>query len=255
MDNLTHTMKTWTGRNSRVFDQNKLRNKFKQLRERYECFKKFLSNTGSSWDPTSGQVTLTEAQWKEMYKQIRDARWYRQKGCKHYNLLGYLFGDTSANGARSHPSTRSPPLTRLNDDGQEDNGQELPPVDTEVEGSFRARSRSPYRQRKTRESFQHRICNIMSEYSEHSKRKAHAIEKASDYNVHESKSCAVKVDEEAESLDAFLAVLDGMEGIDDDRYYKALNKFCEDPRCKYSRWVKIFLRLNEERRWGWLLNM
>ncbi|XP_059670983.1 uncharacterized protein LOC132316526 [Cornus florida] len=149
-----------------------LRNKFNRLRDRYKTYKKFLSNPGSSWDPVTGQVTLTDAQWEEMEKQVRHAKRLQKKGCKHYDLLSNLFGDTYATGNHAHPSNRSPCISS-------DEGDKNPNEINEVVDTSRHMSRSAdlARTRLTKESFQKTISSVMSGYDEYFMKKAEALDK------------------------------------------------------------------------------
>ncbi|XP_059650368.1 uncharacterized protein LOC132296157 [Cornus florida] len=149
-----------------------LRNKFNGLRDRYKAYTKFLSITDSSWDLVIGQVTLTDAQWEEIEKQVRYAKRFRKKGCKHYNLLSNLFGDTYATGNRAHSSNRSPCIS--GDEGDK-NSNEI----NEVVDTSRHRSRSPdfARTRSTKESFQKTNSSSMSGVGKYFKKKAEALDK------------------------------------------------------------------------------
>lgn len=46
----------------------------------------------------------------------KSARSFRKKGCKHYDKLKIVFGDTTATRASSHPSTKSPSDSEDEDD-------------------------------------------------------------------------------------------------------------------------------------------
>ncbi|XP_059669796.1 L10-interacting MYB domain-containing protein-like [Cornus florida] len=186
----------------RDYTRQQLRNKFYQLRDRYKSYKEFLSNIGSSWDSKSGQVTLTEAQWEKMYKEVKNAKRLQRKGCKHYDLLSDLFDGTSASNA----------LDSLSTDSEDD--------------------------------FLEAMCNVMNVFGDYWRR-AEAIEKVVESDVYGRTSGGVEVDEDMTRVEAFVAALDSMEGLDSDRYFKALTMFCDD-----ALWRKMFLGLDDERKRG-----
>ncbi|ONK77957.1 uncharacterized protein A4U43_C02F12700 [Asparagus officinalis] len=50
------------------------------------------------------------------------ARYFRRKGCKGYDKLCIIFGDTTATGDHAHPSTKSPTISK--DDNEEEGEDE-----------------------------------------------------------------------------------------------------------------------------------
>ncbi|XP_059650537.1 uncharacterized protein LOC132296342 [Cornus florida] len=188
-----------------------LRNKFNGLRDKYKAYKKFLSNTGSSWDPVTGQVTLTDAQWEETEKQVRHAKRFRKKGYKHYDLLNKLFGYTYVTGNRAHPSNRSPCISG-------DEGDENPNEINEVVDTSHHRSQSPNltHTRSTKESFQKIISSAMSGFGEYFKKKAEALDKGG------GSSGMSQVDQDSAKVTECLQILEDMGPIDGDTFFKTL---------------------------------
>ncbi|XP_059629989.1 uncharacterized protein LOC132272947 [Cornus florida] len=200
-----------------------LRNKFNGLRDRYKVYKKFLSNTGSSWDSVTGQ-------------QVKHAKRFRKKGCKHYDLLSNLFGDTYATGNRAHPSNKSPCISG-------DEGDENPNEINEVVDTSRHRSRSPdlTRTRSTKESFQKTISSAMSGFGKYFKKKAEALDKGG------GSSGMSQVDQDSAKVTECLQILEDMGPIDGDTFFKALKQFRADPL-----WSRVFVNLSDEKKRDWL---
>uniref|UniRef100_A0A803KV47 Uncharacterized protein n=2 Tax=Chenopodium quinoa TaxID=63459 RepID=A0A803KV47_CHEQI len=70
----------------------------------------------------SFQLSAEDVVWKKLYEKHKSAKTFRKKGCKHYDKLCTIYGDTTAIGASSHPSTKSPSESEDEDDTDGEGG-------------------------------------------------------------------------------------------------------------------------------------
>ncbi|KAL2508324.1 L10-interacting MYB domain-containing protein-like [Forsythia ovata] len=67
-------------------------------------------HTGVTWNPNTNQVNAAEEVWQYFYTINKtEYRTFRKEGCKHYELLGEIFGGTTVTGGLSNASTQLPP--------------------------------------------------------------------------------------------------------------------------------------------------
>ncbi|KAL2930437.1 L10-interacting MYB domain-containing protein [Bienertia sinuspersici] len=95
------------------YSQDQLKNKYNQLRAKWKEFSKILEETGIGYNAVTHQLSTKDAIWKKL---CESAKTFKNKGCKHYDKLCTIFGDTTATGASSHPSTKSPSNSEDGDD-------------------------------------------------------------------------------------------------------------------------------------------
>ncbi|XP_062082668.1 L10-interacting MYB domain-containing protein-like [Humulus lupulus] len=111
----TFTKQSWKyigeelcGRAKRNYSDMQLRNKYNQLKQKHKDFKFLLKETGMGYNAVTGEVSATDEVWDKLLRVNKSAKRFRKKGCKFYEKLCTIFGDTTANGSNAHPSTRSP---------------------------------------------------------------------------------------------------------------------------------------------------
>ncbi|ONK66125.1 uncharacterized protein A4U43_C06F4400 [Asparagus officinalis] len=112
---MEHELKKKTGRE---YTHDQIKNKFNQLRQSWKILKSLLTDTAVGYTASTGQISATEDVWTKLYATHKYARYFRRKGCKGYDKLCIIFGDTTATGDHAHPSTRSPTISE--DDKEED---------------------------------------------------------------------------------------------------------------------------------------
>ncbi|XP_059623050.1 uncharacterized protein LOC132266214 [Cornus florida] len=117
----------------RKFGLTQLRNKFNGLRKIYFVFKKLLSETGMGYDHETGMVIVEEERCDRLCKVVANANKFKKHGCKHFDKMSTIFGDTYATRMHAHLSTTATPAIILptpNDDDDEEEGCDvsLPPL-------------------------------------------------------------------------------------------------------------------------------
>ncbi|KAL2900379.1 L10-interacting MYB domain-containing protein [Bienertia sinuspersici] len=90
------------------FIRQKLKEKTKKDYSQDQEFSKILEETGIGYNAVTYQLSADDAVWTKLYEKHKSAKTFRKKGCKHYDKLCTIFGDTTATGGSSHPSTQSP---------------------------------------------------------------------------------------------------------------------------------------------------
>ncbi|XP_059639768.1 uncharacterized protein LOC132282163, partial [Cornus florida] len=189
-------------------------------------------------------------------KVVTNTNKYKKYGCKHFDKMSTIFGNTYAKGMHAHPSTTAPPTIILptpNDDDDEEKGYEVSPP--------------PLRKGKKakRDALSPGIAALLSNMNENFERRAEKMEaaiekaaKASSTSTHVS-SCE-KGDDEAlspskndrdyEMFDASTLLLQKIPGIEMAQFAK-VSKLLHDS----EKWQKFFLSAPEDVRIGWALNV
>ncbi|KAL2900283.1 L10-interacting MYB domain-containing protein [Bienertia sinuspersici] len=80
------------------YSQDQVKNKYNQLRIKWKEFSKILEETGIGYNAVTYQLSADDAVWTKLYKKHKSAKTFRKKGCKHYDKLCTIFGDTTATG-------------------------------------------------------------------------------------------------------------------------------------------------------------
>uniref|UniRef100_A0A803MIP4 Uncharacterized protein n=1 Tax=Chenopodium quinoa TaxID=63459 RepID=A0A803MIP4_CHEQI len=75
------------------------------------------------------QLSAEDTVMKKLDEKHMSAKTFRKKGCKHYDKLCTIFGDTTATGASSHPSAKSPSESEDEDDADGDGGVSRKPCE------------------------------------------------------------------------------------------------------------------------------
>ncbi|KAL2512167.1 Myb DNA-bind 3 domain-containing protein [Abeliophyllum distichum] len=88
----------------------RLKAKCNCLRKVHRLFSELLGYTCVTWDSNTNQVNVVEEVWQHFYT-INKTEYgiFRKEGCKHYELLGEIFGRTTATGGLGYASTTLPP--------------------------------------------------------------------------------------------------------------------------------------------------
>ncbi|KAL2462253.1 Myb DNA-bind 3 domain-containing protein [Abeliophyllum distichum] len=90
----------------------RLKGKWNRLRKVHRLFSELLRHTGVTWDPNTNQVNAAEEVWQHFYTINKtEYRTFKKEGCKHYELLGEIFGGTTATGGLGNASTQLPPTS------------------------------------------------------------------------------------------------------------------------------------------------
>ncbi|XP_059656745.1 uncharacterized protein LOC132303487 [Cornus florida] len=91
--NITEGMMVETGQ---TYTNKQLRSKFNQLRAIHEDFKILLSETGVGYNAKSGMLVMEDERWECLTKVLKYGKKICKKGCKHFEKLSAIFGDTHA---------------------------------------------------------------------------------------------------------------------------------------------------------------
>ncbi|GAA0169988.1 hypothetical protein LIER_24353 [Lithospermum erythrorhizon] len=239
------------------YTDNQLRNKFNLLRTIYRSFKSLLEQTGVTATPGIWKVHAEEETWYKLYVVNKNAKNFKKKGCPHYDKLCNIYGDITATGELTYPSTRLP-----SDDENEGScdfdptTKNIKEIDDDEETDYltthkRKRASSPKR-RVRKESIGRALTNIMSAFVESSTKRTELLNRkslASCEPCGEARTDTTPTDGHALLMES-IGALDALEEIDDLQYLKVLKLLREDPV-----WREIFLKIPLNRRRGVVLNL
>ncbi|XP_062085346.1 uncharacterized protein LOC133791432 [Humulus lupulus] len=181
------------------------------------------------------EVNATDEVWDKLIQVNKSAKIFRKKGCKFYEKLCTIFGDTTATGSNAHPSTRSPSndgdhnnddatlislSTRNKESGFDEDGSKRRGKSTTTSNS-RSRKKS---------KFSSALADALATYNETAKQKTELIERSM-----ATSTSHYLLDESVEALNQ-------IDGISGEVYTKAFEKFENE----VSR--ALFLKMPEHRR-------
>ncbi|ONK68344.1 uncharacterized protein A4U43_C05F10440 [Asparagus officinalis] len=187
-------------------------------------------------------VEITPSQGTHKY-----ARYFRRKGCKSYNKLCVIFGDTTATGDNAHPSTKSPTIS--DDNKEEDEEQE---EEEEIESS-RAKKKSKVGGKRVplRQQVQLAMVDALASMGESNRKKMEWRErKMSDASGHSHVSGAIGPREGSNEIANCITTLSALEGIDSGQFLKATHVLHDD-----TVWRTMFLAMPNERKKEWVLSL
>ncbi|KMT08256.1 hypothetical protein BVRB_6g141830 isoform B [Beta vulgaris subsp. vulgaris] len=207
--------------------EEQLKNKYNQLRQRWKDFSKILEETGIGFNAVTNQLSAEDTVWKKLYEKHKSARSFRKKGCKRYDKLNTIFGDTTATRASSHPSTKSPSDSEDEDD-----------TDGELGDSEKQSEEGP----KAKKAKSNKKLELLE-------KKLSASSTSIPMNDSNDSGHQLKEDND-DLLMECIDTLSGLEGIDGASFAKATKLIHDDPT-----WRKIFLRLSDDRKIDFVLNI
>ncbi|KAL2904215.1 L10-interacting MYB domain-containing protein [Bienertia sinuspersici] len=225
------------------YSQEQLKNKYNQLRQRWKDFSKLLEETGIGYNPVTYQLSAEDVVWKRLYEKHKSAKTFRKKGCKHFDKLSTIFGDTTATGASSHPSTISPSESENENDTDGEGGDSRKQCE---EGPKTKKLKPNVNHKKLRERVNTAMADALVAMSENSKKKLELFERrfnGNDEGGHQSK-------EDHDLLMECIDTLSALEGIDGASFAKATKLIHDDPL-----WRKMFLRFPKDRKRDFVLNL
>ncbi|XP_062075177.1 uncharacterized protein LOC133779205 [Humulus lupulus] len=225
----------WTQRHEEIFIE------LMKEEQKHKDFKSLLKETGIGYNTVTREVSAIDEVWDKLIRVNKYAKRIRKKGCKLYEKLCTIFGDTTATGSNAHPSTRSP-----NDgDTNYDDATSISPSTRNEESGFdedgskkRGKSTATSNSRSVkRAKFSSALADALATYNETAKRKTELIERSM-----ATSASHYLLDESVEALNQ-------IDGISGEVYAKAIEKFENE----VSR--ALFLKMPEHRRIDWLLNL
>ncbi|XP_021863590.2 uncharacterized protein [Spinacia oleracea] len=225
------------------YSQEQLKNKYNQLRQGWKDFGKLIGETGIGYNAVTYQLSAEDDVWKKLYEKHKSAKTFRRKGCKHFDKLCIIFGDTTTTGVSSHPSTKSP------SDSEDENDTDGEEGDLEKQcedGPKNKKVKTNVNPKKLRERVNTAMADALVAMSENSKKKLELLEKnfnGSDEGGHQSV-------EDHDLLMECVDKLSALEGIDGASFAKATKLIHDDPL-----WRKMFLRFPDDRKIDFVLNL
>ncbi|ONK64741.1 uncharacterized protein A4U43_C07F29390 [Asparagus officinalis] len=241
---MENELKKKTGRE---YTHEQLKNKFNQLRQRWRDLSSLLTDTTVEYVASTGQISATEDAWNELCATHKHARYFRRKGCKGYDKLCVIFGDsTTAIGDNAHPFSKSP---IIDENDREKEGDE------EVESSQAkkkvkvANERIPLRQQ-----VQSGMADGLTSMEENTRKKMERRGRkmsltSEDSHISGARQTILRSKEEQGVVNCIIA-LSALEGIDSAHFSKAAHVLHDD-----ALWRVMFLAMPDKRKKDWVLSL
>ncbi|XP_026432961.1 L10-interacting MYB domain-containing protein-like isoform X2 [Papaver somniferum] len=239
----------------------KLKAKFNRLRIEHREFARLVSDTGMGWDPVANTVTASDDAWKRYLKKYPGAKSFRKKGLDNYYMLGEIFNSTTASGSMSNASTRSPPDSDTERDLETEflgKGVHVEPASSGDTSHPSSHTQSNIQrraldlpidlpQRKATKSS--RFDDALVAWTENLKVKAEVTKAKAERKKDKEVTSPLCTSTEISSIEDCMDILDNMEGVEDDVYLKAIDKF------RNPDYRRIFKKMKESRRIMWLKSL
>ncbi|XP_028108421.1 uncharacterized protein LOC114307227 isoform X1 [Camellia sinensis] len=132
------------------YNNSQFRNKFNQLRTRFNDFSKLLKEPGFTWVPVLSIVTATDAVWESYIKGNKNVKRFWKKGCPVFNELGIKFGDPTSSYKDVFPLAQYPMVSEYKLDIEDESTNATPsafPSDSSNGRDFPSQSTRRLRQR------------------------------------------------------------------------------------------------------------
>ncbi|XP_028080858.1 L10-interacting MYB domain-containing protein-like [Camellia sinensis] len=246
------------------YNNSQFRNKFNQLRTRFNDFSKLLKEPGFTWEPVLSTVTATDAVWESYIKGNKNVKRFRKKGCPMFNELGIIFGDPTSSYKDVFPLAQYPMVSEYKLDVEDESTNATPsafPSDSSNGRDFPSQSTRRRRQRSStptshlrgkREARTAVEGAALKEWTEAtvpsgmSDRKWAETSKVMTPTFHklETSSQASPF-----SITNCVKCLEAIEGVDSSTYIKAIKMF------KDLDWREMFMAMSSERRLVWLASL
>ncbi|KAL2934587.1 L10-interacting MYB domain-containing protein, partial [Bienertia sinuspersici] len=209
--------------------QDQVKNNYNQLRAKWKEFNKILEETGIGYNAITHQLSAEDVNWKKLCEKHKSAKTFKKKGCKHYDKLCTIFGDTTAIGASSPPSTKCPSDS---EDGDETDG-EVGNLEKEgEEGSKAKKSKPNVNPKKLKEKVNIAMADTLVAMSENSKKKLKLLEKKMSATGYVTINDGVEFGDHSKGNHDFLIecidALSTLEGIDVNSFSKATKLIHDD---------------------------
>ncbi|KAI3461407.1 hypothetical protein Pfo_018070 [Paulownia fortunei] len=246
-----HIEKGLYEKTNRTYSYSQLRNKFNQLRIRYQDFSKLLKEPGFIWDPSRNSLMATDAVWKSYRKANKNMRRFRGKGCPMFNELGIIFQENcqvyfqTANCSVDAESTGASPSASPDNTS---NCKDHPSVDV---GCSQQRSPTPG-SRILEKKEARTTAKGSTEWNEITVPSTASDKKwteSSDTRVPPIKNVGEYPDSAGFSITNCVKCLESIEGVDSNTYLKAIKMF------KDADWREMFMAMSARRRLDWLASL
>ncbi|XAR59720.1 hypothetical protein NMG60_11015664 [Bertholletia excelsa] len=244
------------------YNNSQFRNKFNQLRIRYNEFSKLAKEPGFSLDPMHTALIASDAVWEAHIKVNKYAKRFRKKGCPMYNELGIIYGDPTVDYKDAIPLAQYPMVSDYKLELEDESTNATPsafPGDSSHDKDYPSQStkrkqRSPTPTSHIRGKREARAVmgDALKEWTE-----ATVPSGTSDRKwVETTKFMTPAINRlEASSQPSPFSItncvkcLEAIEGVDASTYLKAIKMF------KDVDWREMFMAMSAERRLVWLASL
>ncbi|OVA04835.1 Myb/SANT-like domain [Macleaya cordata] len=250
--------KTWGAIDNAIFTKfgkrytiPKLKSKYNRLRMSHRAFAQLIAQTGIGWDPEKNKVYATDSFWESYLKKNPSAKSFRKKGLENYEVLGEIFSNTTASGDMYNSSRKDPP----DSDTERELESKFLNSGAHVEASSSADTTSQSRRRpldppvdlpmkkESKVSKVSKMDDALEAWTKSLSAKTEATLARTEHIKNKESSSSVR---EVASIEDCMELLDSMDGVEDDVYVKAIEKFTN------SDWRRIFIKMPDSRRRMWL---
>ncbi|KAF5458837.1 hypothetical protein F2P56_022837 [Juglans regia] len=104
----------------KAIDASQIREKITRLRQRLRMFTDLMGQTGMGWNPHTKTVIATDEHWANAVKVRSQWRKFNTNGCRDYDLLCTIFGQSVVTGVCHYASTQQPPMSEEEDQLEEE---------------------------------------------------------------------------------------------------------------------------------------
>ncbi|XP_035547645.1 L10-interacting MYB domain-containing protein-like isoform X1 [Juglans regia] len=99
----------------KAIDASQIRGKITRLRQRLRMFTDLMGQTGMGWNPHTKTVIATDEHWANAIKVHSQWKKFKTNGCRDYDLLCTIFGQSVATGVCHFASTQQSPTSEEED--------------------------------------------------------------------------------------------------------------------------------------------
>ncbi|XP_059650162.1 L10-interacting MYB domain-containing protein-like [Cornus florida] len=104
----THIVDAMLLETGKKYTKDQCRQKFNNIRALYKDCKQILSETGVGYNSETGMIELEAERWVRLCKVLKHGKKIKKQGCKNYEQMVRIFGNTHATGKHVYPSTKPP---------------------------------------------------------------------------------------------------------------------------------------------------
>lgn len=247
-------------RTNKRHSSSQFRNKFNQLRRRFNEFSELLKEPGFSWDPALNMVHASDAVWESYVRDNKKARRFRKKGCPMFAELGILFDDLATDYKQVFPLAQYPMVNHFKMEDEEDESTNDTPSassgrDFLAQNNSRRRARSPTPTSHHRVKRGARAAMASETFNEGT---GATVPSGTSDRIHVeipklATSNFQRIEKSSQgspfSITNCVQCLEAIEGVDATTYIKAIKMF------KDVDWREMFMAMSPKRRLVWLASL
>ncbi|KAM6553770.1 hypothetical protein CsatB_014532 [Cannabis sativa] len=241
-------------KSKRNYSMKQVKQKFNRLRTKYREFNELRKHTGFGWDGPTQTVVAPDEIWENYLRAHPKAAIYRKKGCDHYVLLELIFSKSTASGKFHRSAALGPPNT--DDEKEIENDSErigLNDIDDSasfmgtrlVDEVFRSEAKTSVTstERKAKRQRSEQMSAAIAAWTEVAKVRVETTLAKAEKNKNAIEGGSGN---DEFSVTKCMQVLEGIDGVSDDVYMKAVEKL------QNSVWRETFINMSTLRRRAWL---